>query len=94
MRAGLKGNKKLTIPEAVNACDASWLESLAQSDDVSPLLLPIHFAIGRKLETKDDASWVAGWANSCGIDEKHSFPALTLGNLFYRERLLSLFAKE
>jgi hypothetical protein len=93
-RAGLKENKKLTIPEAVNACEASWLKSLVQAENVSPLSLPIHFAIGRKLETNDDASWIVGWATSCGIEEKHAFPALTLGNLFYRERLLSLFAKE
>jgi GTPase-associated system helical domain len=93
-RAGLKESKKLTIPEAVNACEAQWLKSLAPPEEVSPLSLPIHFAIGRKLETNDDSSWIAGWAKSCGIDEKHSFPSLTLGNLFYRERLLSLFAKE
>jgi hypothetical protein len=93
-RVGLKESKKVTIPEAVNACEASWLKSLGQSVDVSPLSLPIHFAIARKLETNDDASWVAGWANSCGIDEKHLFPTLTVGNLFYRERLLSLFARE
>lgn len=93
-RAGLRENKKVTIPEAVNASETSWLKSLAQADKVSPLSLPIHFAIGRKVETNDDASWVAGWANTCGIDEKSAFPALTLGNLFYRERLLLLFAKE
>lgn len=89
-RAGLKENEKLTIPDAVNACECSWLKSLVQADDVSPLSLPIHFAICRRLETNDDASWIAGWSNTCEIDAKNAFSALTLGNLFYRERLLSM----
>jgi hypothetical protein len=93
-RAGLKENKKLTIPEAVNACEVSWLKSFMRADNVSPLSLPVHFAIDRKLETNDDSSWIPGWASSCGIDEKLALPVLTLGNLFYRERLLSLFGKE
>jgi hypothetical protein len=93
-RAGLKESKKVTIPDSVNACDGAWLKSLGPLDKVSAVSHPLHFAIARKLETSDDTSWVAGWAHSCGVDENHNFPILTLANLFYRERLLSLFAKE
>jgi hypothetical protein len=93
-RAGLKESKKITIPEAVNACEASWLRSLGEKADTSPLSMPIHFAIGRKLETSDDDSWLAGWSSGCGIDGNKTFPMLTLGTLFYRERLLSIFAEE
>jgi hypothetical protein len=58
-RAGLKDNQKVTIPDAVNACDAGWLVSLAAQSDISTLVQPIHFAIRRKLETGDEASWVS-----------------------------------
>jgi hypothetical protein len=35
-------------------------------------------------------AWVAGWAASVGIDRAYSLPALTMAELFYRERLLVL----
>ncbi len=93
-RTGLRERERLTIPVAVNACDASWLGSLAIQRDVSPVSAPVHTAIFRKLETGDDTSWVSGWAAVSGIDQNYSLSALTLGNLFYRERLLALFSKE
>ncbi len=89
-RAGLRDNVPVTIPEALNACDAGWLASLSNLNGASALVRPIHFGIGRKLETGDETSWVAGWAKACGIEEQHPFSQLTLGCLFYGERLLSL----
>jgi hypothetical protein len=91
LRAGLKDNKKLSIPDAVNASTETWLKSVITSEAISPLSQPIHFAIARKLETNDDTSWVAGWANTSEVSESQSLSAPTLGELFYRERLLSLF---
>ena len=93
-RSGLKERKKLTIPAAVNACDASWLGSLGIQSDVSAVSAPLHSAIFRKLETGDDTSWVSGWSAVSGIAGDYSLSALTLGNLFYRERLVALFSKE
>jgi hypothetical protein len=90
-RAGLKRTQKLSIPEAINACENTWLQAFAEEDAASPLTQPIHFAIQRKRETQDDATWVAGWAALCGIDGNSSFSSLALGTLFYRERLLSIF---
>jgi hypothetical protein len=90
-RAGLKADHSLTIPDAVNACDKSWLESLSAKGSLSALCQPIHFAIQRKLEVGDEVSWISGWAGNCGIDAASTFPTLTLGKLFYRERLLSIF---
>lgn len=90
-RAGLKSEQTLTIPDAVNACDKPWLEPLSNSKAVSTLSQPIHFAIQRKLETGDEASWISGWAGTCGLDATLTFSPLTLGTLFYRERLLSIF---
>lgn len=91
VRAGLKEDKALTIPAAVNACEKSWLESFFDNEPASPLSQPIHFAIQRKLETGDDAAWVTGWAASAGVDAATLYPSLALGKLFYRERLLSIF---
>jgi hypothetical protein len=88
-RAGLKPSDSLTIPDAVNSCDVTWLTLLGTGIEHSPLTQPIHFAIDRKLETRDDSSWIPGWAGACGVDASHSISSLSIGNLFYRERLLS-----
>jgi len=42
-RAGLKENKKVTIPEAVNACDTSWLKSLIQVESAFAALIADTF---------------------------------------------------
>jgi GTPase-associated system-like protein len=93
-RAGLKDRKKITIPAAVNQCETKWLTSLVTDSSSSLVSQPIHFAIRRKLETGDKTSWVAGWAATAGVDAVHAISPLTLGTLFYRERLLALFSKE
>jgi len=93
-RAGLKESKKGGIADAVNECDLDWLKSLAMPDSLSPLIHPIHSAIARRIETGDTTSWVAGWATTSGLNEKQSLTSLTLGDLFYRERLLALFEED
>lgn len=90
-RAGLSDNTSVTIPETINACETPWLSSFAAGSDFSSVVQPIHFAIQRKLETGDQTSWVAGWARACAVDEQNAFSPLTLGWLFYCERLLSIF---
>jgi hypothetical protein len=90
-RAGLKERKKLTIVTAVNAPKPDWLRRLVEGADLSPVSTPLHFAIQRQLETGPGEAWVAGWAAATGIDAAHALPRLTLGELFYRERLLLLF---
>jgi hypothetical protein len=90
-RAGLKADTMVTIPDAVNSCDATWLTSISRGNNVSPLVQPIHFAIERKLETGDETSWIAGWAKAAGIEPNIAFSELNLGGLFYGERLVSTF---
>lgn len=92
-RAGLRETEKWQVPTTVNKCDPKWLASLVDHVDPSPVLTPIHFAIRRKLETGDDVSWVGGWGAASGIKPDYELPALTLSNLFYRERLLSKFPR-
>ena len=86
-QAGLRKDRELTIHEAINACDQNWLSSLIKGGNISPVTLPLHFAVARKLETKDNVSWIKGWAAVADLDENRTLPALTLGELFYRERL-------
>jgi hypothetical protein len=89
-RAGLDARVQVTIPSAVNACDLPWLTALVTGMSPSPITQPIHFAIARKVETKDDSSWIAGWAATVGIDATSALPNLNLSTQFFRERLLAL----
>ena len=85
--AGLQGDRELTVFEAINACDEKWLSVLVEGRSPSPVTLPIHFGIVRKVETGDSESWIQGWAAGANLDKNRSLSALALGELFYRERL-------
>jgi hypothetical protein len=86
-RAGLKERKKTAVAAAINAVDAGLLRGLVEEAAPSPVIRPLHFAIHRKLEAGDDASWVANWAAVTGLDAEAALPGIQFGNLFYRERL-------
>jgi hypothetical protein len=90
-RAGLKERRKLAVTRAVNAPRADWLERLMTDAKPSALSTPLHEAIKRQLETGAGDAWVSGWAASAGIDATLAVSSVTLGELFYRERLLFLF---
>jgi hypothetical protein len=92
-RAGLKPRKKTGIATAINAVDADLLRELVDGVAPAPIIQPLHFAIHRKLEAGDDASWVANWAAVTGIDAEIALPSLEFGNLFYRERLVRKFGE-
>jgi len=87
-RAGLKTKGKMEVAKAISGCETAWLESLVDSDPISPVTLPIHFGIQRKLEVGSSTSWIANWAAVTGLKEDLSLAPLSLGELFYRERLL------
>jgi hypothetical protein len=93
-RAGITKKKKLTIPEAINSCDESWLNGITTGLNPSSLTLPIHFAIIRKVETGEKEAWIPGWAASTKIEATRKLSSLDLGYLFYLERLLVRFFKE
>lgn len=90
-RTGIKTRKKVSVVNAVNGPDESWLKHICPMDGVSPVSTPIHYAIRMKLEIGGDTEWVPGWASATNIGADHSIPPLTLSELFYRERLLLLF---
>jgi hypothetical protein len=86
-RAGLKERRKTGVAAAINAVDAELLRKIVGEAPPVPVVRPLHFAIHRKLEAGDDASWVANWSAVTGIDPDAALPGIELGNLFYCERL-------
>ena len=89
-RAGLKERKMVTITRAINSAKPEWLKDVLSEQEVSPVTMPLHEAIKRQLETGAGDAWIAGWAAATGVNNDYEMSALTLGNLFYRERLLRL----
>jgi hypothetical protein len=87
-RAGVRGNERIEIVAAVNACEIEWLRRILDDSEPSPSSSPVHFAAKRRLETGDLTSWVAGWAATTGLRAEASLPGIALANQFYRERLL------
>jgi len=87
-RGGVKDRPKLSIAEAINTASVDWLATVVDDVQVSAIVHPIHLGIARKLETRDDESWIAGWSATAGLDSSLKIPPLQLGRLFYRERLL------
>jgi hypothetical protein len=90
-RAGLKDRKMVPVTLAINSAKAEWLKGVIGEREVSPVATPLHEGIKRQLETGSGDDWIAGWAASTGVDRNCEMSALTLGNLFYRERLLRRF---
>lgn len=85
--AGLREVRDMTVPEAINAYDQERLSVLAEGISPSPVTLPIHFGIMRKMETRDNDSWIKGWAATADLEIDRKLTALALGELFYRERI-------
>lgn len=90
-RAGLLEKKTITISAAVNGATTRWLRERLDESQPSPVTMPIHNAIFRQLETGAGGAWIAGWVASAEISADLTLPVLTLGTLFYRERLLHSF---
>jgi hypothetical protein len=66
------------------------LRQLLGDRNPSPVTMPLHNAIYRQLETGPGDTWVAGWVSATAVGDNQTLPGLTLGTLFYRERLLIL----
>lgn len=84
-KAGIANDKRVSVAETLSAAEKL---SLANADNPSPVLHPLHFAIKRMDEVDNDPSWVKGWATLCGISEDASLSLLDFAELFYREELL------
>ena len=86
--AGLNERQTISIPDAVNAAHSDWLQAAMGELQPCPVSTPLHEAIKRQLETGAGTAWVAGWAATTGVVDAYAPSHLSLGNLFYRERLL------
>jgi hypothetical protein len=93
-RAGLKDSKKIAVSAAINAAETAWLQTFVPEGEPSVVSTPIHFGIKRQLETGAGDTWIPGWAAAVGVAPNFAISPLTLGELFYRERLLLLFGDE
>jgi hypothetical protein len=91
-RAAILDKAKVSVSAAINSADDSWLRSFMPETEVSPVSTPLHFGIKRKIESGAGSSWIANWAAVLAIDEGCSMTPLTLGVLFYRERLMLRFS--
>lgn len=93
-RAGLADRPKIAVTKAIMAADFQWLQQLAQDKEPSQVSCPLHFAIARQIETGTGDAWIAGWAAACDVPADLALSPLTLGYLFYCERLRLLFGDE
>lgn len=93
-RAGLKDNEKIALTAAINETDETWLQIFMPEGEVSPVSTPIHFGIKRRLDTGSGDAWILAWAGAVGVPDNFIVSPLTLGLLFYRERLLLRFSGE
>ena len=92
--AGLKDRKKVALSHVINAAEVAWLRTFMPEYEPSPVSMPIHYGIKRQLEIGVGDAWIAGWAAAVGVDKNFAVSPLTLGLLFYCERLLILFRDE
>ena len=85
-KAGIKASKKVSVSEAVDACDEAWLREI-QGDHVTTRT-PIHYAIYERLLSPDSNTWSDHWSAVTGIDASTKRPEVVMANLFYQERLV------
>jgi len=78
-------SKKLTIPEALAACDRSWLGKLVSGE--ASRLTPINFAIARCMEVGEGIDWVPSWAGICSLDSDRQYTEVEIASQFYSERM-------
>ena len=85
-RAGIAGDA-LKVSDAANAADVDWSKEVTQSDRVSPVTTPLHFALEKRVEVGANDAWLPVWVSMTGLPADASLPAVKLAELFYREHL-------
>ena len=87
-KAGIRARTQISVAAAVGAVPNDWITEAIKGLDASPVSTPLHYALERRLETGPGDAWVAGWAATADLPPGIAISALTLGELFYRERIL------
>ena len=89
-RAGVLEAPQLSIPAAVQAMPAAWLQRIAESVSTSadlPYVNPILFAIVRSHEAGGTDDWIGPWSTVTGISRDAPLEPLKLALAAYREFL-------
>ena len=89
-RAGLSQRETVGVVHTVNSADPGLLRRLVADVAPSFFLTPLYAAIKCRLETGQGTAWVPEWAASAEVDPDYEMSGLSMGNLFFRERLLCL----
>lgn len=74
------------VADCVNACAYEWMET-SLSADPSPVSQPIHFALSRRLETRDNTTWIPGWRGQTQLTPEVPLSRVALAETFYLEAL-------
>lgn len=85
-RAGIKRGT-LKVAACVNAANLEWATNVTQSNRISPVTTPLHFALEKRVEVGSDEAWVPAWASMTGLPVDASMSSVQLAELFYREHL-------
>ncbi|WP_428408702.1 hypothetical protein [Hyphococcus sp.] len=86
LKAGLSAALKLSIADAINACDVAWLRKISIADATTRT--PLHFGIAQRLQSPESNAWSAHWEAITKIDGSSQRSALDITHLFYQERLV------
>lgn len=81
------GDEQIKLEDAVNSMELSWAEAATDSEYVSPVTTPIHFALEQRAELGTEDKWQDGWSTLTGIKADLRLPSIKLAELFYREHL-------
>ena|SRR5450830_557392 len=90
-RAGLKDKKKIKLVNAIKAASPEWAQHFLEENEYSPVIMPLHFGLQRRLENDGGDEWIGNWSSVTGIAANFETSPLALGILFYRERLQARF---
>lgn len=82
------GTEALKLADIVNAADLEWAKSVSESELISPVTTPIHFALEQRAELGSSDTWQAGWSGLTGLAADISLPAVGLAEIFYREHIV------
>ena len=93
IKAGIDDKLEVSIKDAINSCDMSWIKSLVGQNDFSPVTTPLHSALKCFLETEDRESWANYWGASTKVSPESTHLSLALSFQFYCERLLLHFSE-
>lgn len=88
-RAGLSGEKEISVEEVINAVSPAHRRSICTSDlSAHSAHTPLHLALEMKEESPDSDTWSGHWSARTKIDGALKRRECEIAHLFYQERLV------